>query len=126
VLDRQITKANGTPMYFPIFATDNDAGEKILVTDILGKSGRAMRDALCEGTTDPKILREMGPRPIIGARSVLRDSQMLLLWGGKHGVAGVKCLHARFVVAVERRDGAVRTQAEIVALRVGEPGAHMV
>lgn len=30
VLDRQITKAKGTPMYFLIFATDNDAGEKIM------------------------------------------------------------------------------------------------
>jgi three-Cys-motif partner protein len=30
VLDRQITKANGTPMYFLIFATDNEAGETIM------------------------------------------------------------------------------------------------
>jgi three-Cys-motif partner protein len=30
VLDRQITKANGSPMYFLVFATDNDAGEKIM------------------------------------------------------------------------------------------------
>lgn len=30
VLDRQITKQNGPPMYFLIFATDNDAGEKIM------------------------------------------------------------------------------------------------
>lgn len=30
VLDRQITKTNGTPMYFLIFATDNDAGERIM------------------------------------------------------------------------------------------------
>ncbi|MDX6506085.1 MAG: hypothetical protein QOG06_729, partial [Gaiellaceae bacterium] len=30
VLDRQIKKANGGPMYFLIFATDNDAGEKIM------------------------------------------------------------------------------------------------
>lgn len=30
VLDRQITKANGAPMYFLIFATDNDTGEKIM------------------------------------------------------------------------------------------------
>lgn len=30
VLDRQITKQNGSPMYFLIFATDNDAGEKIM------------------------------------------------------------------------------------------------
>jgi three-Cys-motif partner protein len=28
VLDRQITKQNGSPMYFLIFATDNDAGER--------------------------------------------------------------------------------------------------
>jgi three-Cys-motif partner protein len=30
VLDRQITKANGSPMYFLIFATDHDAGEGIM------------------------------------------------------------------------------------------------
>ena len=30
VLDRQITKANGSPMYFLIFGTDNAAGEKIM------------------------------------------------------------------------------------------------
>ena len=30
VLDRQITKANGQPMYFLIFATDHSAGEKIM------------------------------------------------------------------------------------------------
>lgn len=30
VLDRQITKSSGAPMYFLIFATDNDAGERIM------------------------------------------------------------------------------------------------
>lgn len=30
VLDRQITKSNGSPMYFLIFATDNEAGERIM------------------------------------------------------------------------------------------------
>ena len=30
VLDRQITKLNGAPMYFLIFATDNQAGERIM------------------------------------------------------------------------------------------------
>lgn len=30
VLDRQITKSNGQPMYFLIFATDHPAGEKIM------------------------------------------------------------------------------------------------
>jgi transposase len=38
-----------------------DTGIKLdcVVTDILGKSGRAMLDALCEGTTDPEILAEL-------------------------------------------------------------------
>ena len=30
VLDRQITKSNGQPMYFLIFTTDHDAGERIM------------------------------------------------------------------------------------------------
>jgi three-Cys-motif partner protein len=30
VLDRQIRKSNGSPMYFLIFATDNEAGERIM------------------------------------------------------------------------------------------------
>jgi hypothetical protein len=30
VLDRQIKKTNSQPMYFLIFATDNNAGEKIM------------------------------------------------------------------------------------------------
>jgi three-Cys-motif partner protein len=30
VLDRQITKGDGSPMYFLIFATDHDAGERIM------------------------------------------------------------------------------------------------
>jgi hypothetical protein len=30
VLDRQIKKSNSQPMYFLIFATDNDAGERIM------------------------------------------------------------------------------------------------
>src|ERR1700761_4052200 len=30
VLDRQITKSNGQPMYFLMFATDHDAGERIM------------------------------------------------------------------------------------------------
>lgn len=30
VLDRQIKKSTGQPMYFLIFATDNDAGERIM------------------------------------------------------------------------------------------------
>ena len=30
MLDRQIKKSNGQPMYFLIFATDNDGGERIM------------------------------------------------------------------------------------------------
>jgi transposase len=38
-----------------------DTGIKLdcVATDILGKSGRAMLDALCEGTTDPEILADL-------------------------------------------------------------------
>jgi transposase len=38
-----------------------DTGIKLdcVATDILGKSGRAMLDALCQGTTDPEILAEL-------------------------------------------------------------------
>jgi len=38
-----------------------DSGIKLdcVATDILGKSGRAMLDALCSGTTDPAVLAEM-------------------------------------------------------------------
>ena len=37
-----------------------DTGIKLdcVVSDILGKSGRAMLDALCQGTTDPEIPAE--------------------------------------------------------------------
>jgi len=30
-----------------------------VATDILGASGRAMLDALCQGTTEPKLLAEL-------------------------------------------------------------------
>jgi transposase len=38
-----------------------DTGIKLdcVATDILGKSGRAMLDALCEGTTDPEVLANL-------------------------------------------------------------------
>jgi transposase len=38
-----------------------DTGVKLdcVATDILGKSGRAMLDALCQGTTDPEILADL-------------------------------------------------------------------
>jgi transposase len=38
-----------------------DTGIKLdcVATDILGKSGRAMLDALCQGTTDPQILADL-------------------------------------------------------------------
>src|SRR5881397_923827 len=55
----------------------DDAGIKLdcVATDILGKSGRDMLDALVAGTTDPAILAELArrqmqedPRPARGAR----------------------------------------------------------
>jgi transposase len=43
-----------------------DTGIKLdcVATDILGKSGRAMLDALVKGTTDPEILAELAKGPV--------------------------------------------------------------
>jgi transposase len=53
-----------------------DTGIKLdcVVTDILGKSGRAMLDALCEGTTDPKILAELAKGRLRAKIPALRET----------------------------------------------------
>jgi len=45
----------------PYWAILEDTGIKLdcVATDILGVSGRAMLDALCQGTTDPDVLAEL-------------------------------------------------------------------
>jgi three-Cys-motif partner protein len=67
VLDRQITKSNGSPMYFLIFATDNDAGEKIMdwVFDrvrirVLEELGQT---TLFDMESGPRKRRLAGPAP---------------------------------------------------------------
>jgi transposase len=45
-----------------------------VVTDILGKSGRAMLDALCEGTTDPEILGELAKGRLRAKIPALREA----------------------------------------------------
>ena len=45
-----------------------------MVTDILGKSGRAMLDALCEGTTDPDILAELAKGRLRAKIPALREA----------------------------------------------------
>ena len=45
-----------------------------VVTDILGKSGRAMLDALCEGTTDPEILAELAKGRLRAKIPALREA----------------------------------------------------
>ena len=53
-----------------------DTGIKLdcVVTDILGKSGRAMLDALCEGTTDPDILAELAKGRLRAKIPALREA----------------------------------------------------
>ncbi|MGZ6725773.1 MAG: IS110 family RNA-guided transposase, partial [Solirubrobacteraceae bacterium] len=53
-----------------------DTGIKLdcVVTDILGKSGRAMLDALCEGTTDPEILAELAKGRLRAKLPALREA----------------------------------------------------
>jgi transposase len=53
-----------------------DTGIKLdcVVTDILGKSGRAMLDALCEGTTDPEILAELAKGRLRAKIPALREA----------------------------------------------------
>jgi transposase len=45
-----------------------------VVTDILGKSGRAMLDALCSGTTDPEILAELAKGRLRAKIPALREA----------------------------------------------------
>ena len=53
-----------------------DTGIKLdcVVTDILGKSGRAMLDALCEGTTDPEMLAELAKGRLRAKIPALREA----------------------------------------------------
>ena len=53
-----------------------DTGIKLdcVATDILGKSGRAMLDALCEGTTDPEILAELAKGRLRAKIPALREA----------------------------------------------------
>ncbi len=53
-----------------------DTGIKLdcVVTDILGKSGCAMLDALCEGTTDPDILAELAKGRLRAKIPALREA----------------------------------------------------
>ena len=53
-----------------------DTGIKLdcVVTDILGKSGRAMLDALCQGTTGPEILAELAKGRLRAKIPALREA----------------------------------------------------
>ena len=53
-----------------------DTGIKLdcVATNILGKSGRAMLDALCEGTTDPNVLAELAQGKLRAKIPALREA----------------------------------------------------
>jgi len=53
-----------------------DTGIKLdcVATDILGKSGRAMLDALCQGTTDPEVLANLAKGKLRAKIPALREA----------------------------------------------------
>src|SRR5207249_4153005 len=53
-----------------------DTGIKLdcVATDILGASGRAMLDTLCQGTTDPQLLAELAKGKLRAKIPALRDA----------------------------------------------------
>ena len=53
-----------------------DTGIKLdcVATDILGKSGRAMLDALCQGTTDPEVLADLAKGKLRKKIPALREA----------------------------------------------------
>jgi transposase len=53
-----------------------DTGIKLdcVATDILGKSGRAMLDALCQGTTDPEVLADLAKGRLRAKLPALREA----------------------------------------------------
>lgn len=53
-----------------------DTGIKLdcVATDILGKSGRAMLDALCRGTTDPEVLADLAKGKLRAKIPALREA----------------------------------------------------
>jgi transposase len=53
-----------------------DTGIKLdcVATDILGKSGRAMLDALCQGTTDPEVLADLAKGRLRAKIPALREA----------------------------------------------------
>ena len=56
--------------------TLEDTGIKLdcVAIDILGVSGRAMLDALCEGTTDPEVLAELARGRLRAKLPALREA----------------------------------------------------
>ena len=82
VLDRQIKKAGGHPMYFLIFATDNTAGEKIM-DSVFDSVRLRVKEELGQGTlfemkSGPRK-RRLDQRPRLDPRG----------GGRRHGVIGL-------------------------------------
>jgi transposase len=98
-----------------------DTGIKLdcVATDLLGKSGRAMLDALVSGTTDPNVLAEM-------ARGVLRKKLPALRealegrFDAEHAlVVGQILAHIDFLdESIERLSGAIEEQIAPLAAAV--------
>lgn len=98
-----------------------DAGIKLasVATDILGVSGRAMLEALVEGTTDPEVLADL-------ARGKLRKKLPAL----RQALAGRFRPHHAFLVGqllahVDYLDEAITTVSEEIEARLAPFEAHL-
>jgi transposase len=90
-----------------------DTGIKIdcVVTDILGKSGRDMLDALCRGTTDPAILAELARGKLRKKIPALREA-LEGRFNAQHALLiGAILAHLDFLdEQIERLSEAIREQ----------------
>ena len=71
-----------------------DTGIKLdcVATDILGASGRAMLDALCQGTTDPAVLAELAKGKLRQKLPALREA-LEGRFDAEHGIVVLSLIH---------------------------------
>ena len=104
--------------------TLEDAGIKLdcVATDVLGKSGRDMPGALCEGTTDPIVLAELA-RGRLGAKIPQLRETLEGRFDGDHAL-----LVSQILAHVEFLEEAIERLSEEIAerLRPSEPALELL
>ena len=93
-----------------------------VATDVLGKSGRAMLDALCEGTTDPEVLANLAKGRLRAKLPALREA-LEGRFDAQHALLiGAILAHLDFLdEQIERLSDAIEEQ-----LRPFQPGVDLL